>query len=162
MMAARLATLLPACLLAVATFAPASTASAQEHHHHMAASATSDAATMFAADAILSREMAAIRTGLASRLAEGGVGHGDATADGVLGRDLEARIGTIIRECRLPEDADAVLHGYLARMLTAAGTLQRADATASERYSAVRAAVHAYDDYGARFTDPAWKALAAE
>ena len=163
MMAARFATLLSACLLAVAAFAPASTASAQEHHHHMAASAASDAAAMFAADATLSREMAAIRAGLAAHLAEPpGGGDAGAAADGVLGRDLEARIGTIIRECRLPEDADAVLHGYLARMLTAAGTLQRADTTASERHSAVQAAVHAYDDYGARFTDPAWKALAAE
>lgn len=162
MVAARLAALLSPCLLVAGALAPTLPAGAQEHHHHATAAPAGTANVEFTADATLSREMAAIRTGLATHLAQDGDGQGDVSANAALGRNLEARIGTIIRECRLPQDADAVLHGYLARMLIAAGTLQRADATASARHSAVQAAVRAYDDYGARFTDPAWKALAAE
>lgn len=147
-----------ACLLLVGIFGMVPAALAQAH---AGTAAAADAAT-FQPDATLSREMAAIRASLEGRFSGIEAGTLDAAAYGALGRGLQDRVETIIRECELPAAADAVLHGYLGRMLAAAATLRRPDATPAERQAAALAAIRAYNDYGTRFRDGAWRALRAD
>lgn len=158
-MNARLASLPIALLLAAAA------ASAWAQHEHAAPAAHVDALAAatrarFQADAPLSREMAAIRAAFQAQLPAIHAGRLDAAGYAALGAEVETRIATMIRECRLPEDADAALHGYIGRMLAAAGRMKRADLDATAHRDAALEAISAYNDYGGRFVDPAWKALA--
>uniref|UniRef100_A0A0U1PAS7 DnrO protein n=1 Tax=Mizugakiibacter sediminis TaxID=1475481 RepID=A0A0U1PAS7_9GAMM len=156
-MNARLASLPFALLLAAA-------APAMAQHEHAAPAAHVDALSgatraRFQADAPLSREMAAIRAAFAARIAAIHAGRLDAAGYAALGAEVETRIATMIRECRLPADADAALHAYIGRMLAAAGRMKRADLDATAHRDAALEAISAYNDYGGRFADPAWKAL---
>ncbi len=121
--------------------------------------ATQENASRFQADAPLSREMAALRAAFAARLPAIQADHLDAAGYTALGAEVDTRVATIIRECRLPSDADAVLHGYLGRMLGAAARMRKADADGTARRDAALEVVTAYNAYGNRFADPAWKAL---
>lgn len=118
-----------------------------------------ESASRFQVDAPLSREMAALRAAFAARLPAIQAGRLDAAGYARLGMEVDARVATIIRECRLPSDADAVLHGYLGRMLGAATRMRNADADPSARHDAALEVVAAYNAYGSRFADPAWRAL---
>ncbi|MCE5233536.1 MAG: hypothetical protein ABFC67_10585 [Mizugakiibacter sp.] len=159
-MNARLASLPLALLLAAALPALAQ----HEHESHAAYATHADAASAatrarFKADAPLSREMAAIRAAFEAQLPAIHAGRLDAAGYAALGAEVETRVATMIRECRLPQDADATLHGYIGRMLAAAGRLKRADLDATAHRDAALETISAYNDYGVRFIDPAWKAL---
>lgn len=148
--------------LALAFAVAAAPALAQHAHHDPAAHVdTMAAATQarFKADAVLSREMGAIRAAFEAHLPAIHDGSLDTAGYAALGAEVETRIATIIRECRLPADADAALHGYIGRMLAAAGRMKRADLDATAHRDAALEAIAAYNDYGGRFVDPAWKAL---
>ncbi|HEX5959883.1 MAG TPA: hypothetical protein VFY97_01380 [Rhodanobacteraceae bacterium] len=153
------ASTLPTAVLVCALLAPSVALAQQNSHHPSHVPEASSSQATFKPDATLSREMAAIRAAFARRLDSIRVGELNDAEYATLGRDLEGRLGTIVRECKLPPDADAVLHGYIARMLTAAGTMQRTSEPVERRREAALAVVVAYDDYGTRFIDPAWQAL---
>lgn len=148
-----------AAALAILAWAPPALAQDHANHGGQGALAAPAATGRFTPDATLSNEMAEIRSALAERLSAIQTGKLDDADYAALGAALEGRITTIVRECRLPPDADAVLHVTIARMLTAASTMKRGGSTPEQRRDAAVAAVRAYDDYGARFDDPRWKAL---
>lgn len=156
-MNARLASLSLVLLLTAALPALAQ----HEHESHAAHADALAAATRarFQADAPLSREMAAIRAAFEAQLPAIHTGRLDAAGYAALGAEVETRVANMIRECRLPQDADAALHGYIGRMLAAAGRMKRADLDATAHRDAALEAISAYNDYGSRFVDPAWKAL---
>lgn len=148
---------LVAFAIAVLLAAPAP-ASAQ--HEHGATPPQVDVHASFRADAPLSREMAKIRVAFATHISAIEAGRLDAAGYAVLGGEVQTRVNTIIRECRLPAEADAVLHGYIGRMLTDAARMRQADLDLTARRAAALDVVKIYNEYGRRFVDPAWKSLA--
>jgi len=155
--------LAPVAAAALAILAWAPPALAQDHANHSGHGAPAAPAVTgrFTPDATLSNEMAEARSAFAERLSAIHAGKLDGADYVALGAALEGRVTTIVRECKLPPDAGAVLHVTIARMLTAASTMKRGSSTPEQRRDAAVAAVRAYDDYGARFDDPQWKALQA-
>lgn len=138
----------------------AAPAPASAQHTHGAAPAQVDAHASFRADVPLSREMAAIRAAFAAQIPAIGAGRLDSAGYAALGSEVQTRINTMIRECRLPADADAVLHDYIGRMLTAAARMRQADLDPTAHRTAALDVVKIYNEYGSRFVDPAWKTLA--
>ena len=138
----------------------AMSSSAVAQHEHAATPNRVDIHTRFQADVPLSREMAAIRTTFAAQLPAIRAGRLDAAGYASLGKEVEARVATIVRECRLPTDADTVLHGFIGRMLAAASRMRQADLGPAAHHKAALEVIAAYNEYGGRFRDAAWKALA--
>lgn len=135
-------------------------ASAVAQHAHTTAPNRVDIHASFQADVPLSREMAAIRTTFAAQLPAIRTGRLDAAGYAALGKEVEARVATIVRECRLPTDADTVLHGYIGRMLAAAARMRQPDLGPAAHRAAALEVIAAYNEYGGRFRDAAWKTLA--
>lgn len=128
-------------------------------HPHAAPPVQANAHARFQADVPLSREMAALRSSFAQQLPAIRAGRLDAAGYATLGTEVETRVTTIVRECRLPPDADAVLHAYIGRMLTAAGQMRDAGLDPAAHRKAALEVIATYNEYGSRFVDSAWAKL---
>lgn len=125
---------------------------AQHHEHHPAPAAAAAAATpaqRFATDAPLRKYMQSIRTSVAA-LEHGEHGQLDATQVATLAAGIQADIGRIVAECKLPADADAALHGIIGSLALNADKL-KSDPKAAGAVAGLRAAL---DAYAAQFDDP--------
>jgi hypothetical protein len=144
-------------LLGLAASVPAI---AQHAHTSSAEAASTSPHARFRADAPLSREMAGIRGAFAAKLAAIHANTLDPAGYAALGAEVETRVQTMIRECRLPPEADGVLHGYIGRMLASAARLRQAELDSTAHRTAAVEVIDAYNEYGGRFIDPVWKPLA--
>lgn len=130
-----------------------------EHHGHeqKAGALRLDQGRKWQTDEPLRRTMGELRGQFAGKL--------HAIHAGRLGRDEQAAlagavqkgVATIVEQCRLPPDADAMLHVVIADLLAAAEGMQ-AEAQ-GQRAAAAKRAVAALDDYGRHFEHPGWRAL---
>ena len=111
----------------------------------------------WATDAPLRQGMARLRVSLGGRLEAIHKGKLSADEARALGAEIEAEVGTIVAQCKLEPQADAMLHLVIADLLAAAEVLQGKHAGSSS--AAARKAVGALNHYGRYFDDPQWKAL---
>jgi hypothetical protein len=75
----------------------------------------------------------------------------EAAAD--LQRDIEAATSYLIANCKLPEAADAALHGLLIDLLRGAEALSEAD----QREQGLQRLVEALERYPQLFAEPLWR-----
>ncbi len=75
----------------------------------------------------------------------------EAAAD--LQRDIEAATSHLIANCKLPEAADAALHGLLIDLLRGAEALSEAD----QREQGLQRLVEALERYPQLFAEPLWR-----
>jgi hypothetical protein len=146
-----------ATLVSLGAAAPAIAA---DPHQHGAAAPTKlalDHGRKWATDEPLRKNMAEIRAALAAK--QSGIHAGKLTADEykALGALVEARVATIVAECKLAPAADANLHLVVAELIAGADAMQ-GKATTTPRTGAVHA-VRAVNDYGRYFDHPGWKPL---
>ena len=144
----------------VCALGPAVPAFAADEHHHAAgepAKLTLNAGKKWATDAPLRKNMTEIRAALAAKHAgihKGTLTPGDYKALGTL---VEARVASIVAECKLDPAADANLHLIVGELVASADAMQgKAQATPS---AGAAQAVRAVNDYGRFFNHPGWKPL---
>jgi hypothetical protein len=118
-------------------------AGAQHNDHHQAAATAPVPAQRYATDAPLREHMGGIRTAVAA-LEHGEHGHLDAAQVRTLAEGIQAHVRGIVAECKLPPDADAVLHGIIAPLAANAEKL-KADPQAAGAIMPMRAALEVYD-----------------
>lgn len=141
-----------AALLGLGVVAPAS---AQEHAHHATAVAATPAqapAQRWATDAPLRKGMADIRVAVQA-LAHYEMGHMGTEQALAQATAIEQSIGDIVANCKLDPQADAVLHGIIAKLAQGTAAL-KADPKDMAAIATLRAALQ---DYSRLFDDPDWK-----
>lgn len=152
--------LLAAALVAALTLGSGFSAFAADSHQHASgepAKLALDHGKKWATDAPLRKAMGELRTALAAK--QGSIHKGTLTpADyKMLGTTIEAKVATIVAECKLEPAADANLHIIVAELIAGADAMQGKSkiAPAAGAVLAVRTANH----YGEFFDHPGWKAL---
>jgi hypothetical protein len=73
-----------------------------------------------------------------------------------LATDIEGHVAYMIENCRLEEDADAVLHRLIAEILEGAAAMRSEGAARAPGAAQVAAALN---HYGRLFDDPGWTPL---
>jgi hypothetical protein len=134
---------------------------AADPHQHAAGEPSKlvlDHGKKWATDEPLRKNMGEIRAALAARQADihkGTLAPEDYKALGTL---VEARVATIVAECKLEPAADANLHLIVAELIAGADAMQGKSKTtpAAGAVQAIRAA----NRYGTYFDHPGWKRLA--
>ena len=135
--------------------APASDAHAAHHpaavdEAHAMPESHADDTARFATDAVLREQMAGIRDAVEA-LAHHEMGHMTEAQAREFAVDIEARVQAIIAGCKLPPDADAVLHGIIVPLLDSAIALQ----TTPSETAPVAPMRAALAEYARRFDDTA-------
>ena len=156
--AARLAGLLTAGLLSLASALPAAAQTAHEHQHAGAAVANLelDAGHKWATDASLRSGMAAIRSAFdADHPAIHQGKETDAEYEALAAR-IESQVNDIVKNCKLPPAADANLHYVIADLLQGV-SLMRGKDPARTRHDGAALVHGALNAYGTYFEDPGWQ-----
>jgi hypothetical protein len=153
--------LLAAALVAAFALGTGGPAFAADPHQHGAAAPsklTLDHGKKWSTDEPLRKNMGEIRAALAAK--QGGIHKGTLSPEDykALGTLVEARVATIVAECKLAPAADANLHLIVAELIAGAEAMQGKSKTtpAAGAVQAVRAA----NQYGRFFNHPGWKPLA--
>lgn len=148
-----------AAALAVGAGAPAFAASTQDHAHGVTAPAklTLDHGKKWTTDAPLRKRMGEIRTLFANQLAAIHAGKLSAGDYQALGLAVEQQVGGIVAECRLPPEADAMLHLIVAELLEGADIMQ--GKAAGKPAEGAHRVVVAANNYGRYFDHKGWKPL---
>ncbi|HET8763899.1 MAG TPA: hypothetical protein VFM52_01640 [Rhodanobacter sp.] len=151
-----------AAVLATLVAVPALPAAAAPQHAHEASTATHqlqlNAGRKWQTDAPLRANMASLRTTLQPLLP---ALHADTLKPDdyrQLAATVEARVTDIVRQCRLPAEADAQLHIIVGELFAGAGQMKGTDAAHAPRDGAIKV-VAALNDYGRYFDDPGFKPL---
>lgn len=111
----------------------------------------------WATDEPLRKNMSAIRTALAAKhyaIEKGALKPDEYKA---LGKLVEARVATIVAECKLAPAADANLHHIVADLIASADAMQGKSAT-KPAMGAART-IRSVNTYGQYFDHPGWKPL---
>lgn len=110
----------------------------------------------WASDDALRASMSRIRQDMAASLPKIHKGAFRRADFDALAGKVQAQVDHITANCKLPEDADLVLHGILEQILDGIGTMK-----GTERRSAGAVkVVESLDVYGKTFDHPGWKPLA--
>ncbi len=106
-------------------------------------------------DAPLRQGMSEIRAAMAG--AQAAIHESSLTPEGygALASRVEREVETMIRECKLPEEADAWLHEILGQILDGADAMKNGPA----RQDGAAKIVEAVNVYGASFDHPLWQPL---
>ncbi|TVO58515.1 hypothetical protein [Denitromonas halophila] len=151
-----------ACVLsALAAFTMGGAVAASGEHHHDASppALTLNAGSKWQTDAPLREGMQHIRARLELTLPAVHAGQASAAQYGALVEAVEQEVAGIVAHCKLPPDADAVLHGVIAELSQAADALRAAPAETDQRAGVIRL-VTALDAYGRHFDHPGWAPVA--
>lgn len=147
-------------LLAVMLATPLATMAAAETHHHGAApkKMVLNAGKKWATDEPLRQGMNAIKASAAATLPLAHAGKaGDADYD-AFAKEVAARIGAIVQQCKLDPKADAQLHDVVGAIMDGAEIAQ--GKKGANRASGVVKVVQALNTYGKYFDHPDWTPLA--
>lgn len=128
---------------------------AQAHVSHVAAS-TDAPARLWAADASLRDGMRRIRSAVGA-LEHYEHGHMDAAQATNVAGLIDAAVGDMVANCKLAPDADAALHGLLAKFVAGARALREAREPPAAAIAQMRDALARYPQL---FDDPQWSASA--
>jgi len=144
-------------LLVAGGAAQAATASHAEEDAHGAVKLQLNKGKKWETDAPLRQGMAAMRASMDEKL--GAIHKGKLTAEEyrALGSKIDTEVGSIVAQCKLAPEADAMLHLVVADLLGAAEIMQGKHKGSPA--AAARTAVGALNKYGRYFDDPQWKAL---
>lgn len=150
-------------VLSLSAAGPASAADAHPHgHEHGQAAAPAtlqlDAGRKWQTDAPLRKEMGNVRQAMAGSLHAIHEKKMSARAYERLAKKVEASVGEIVANCKLPPAADAQLHLVVADMLAGAEQMAGKAGSARRIDGAIRV-VGALDSYGRYFDDPGFKPL---
>lgn len=133
-------------------------AHAQEgHEHHAPAAAVSQEipAQRYATDAPLRKGMAQIRTAV-DALGHYERGHMGAEQAAGFASDIQAQVAYLVANCKLEPEADAALHGIIAKLGAGAQALK----TDPANLAAIPPMREALADYQRTFDDPAFEKAA--
>lgn len=145
--------------LAFAMPLPSAALAADPHAHgHEAGAATLqlDHGKKWATDTPLRRGMDAIRAAVIGAPAPLHQGKAKPGAYAEVGRKVEAEVGKIVAECKLPPAADAQLHLLVAELIAGADAMKAAKTGAEGRDGLVKVA-GTLTTYGKYFDHPGWK-----
>lgn len=153
-------TLIAAALVtafALGTGAPTLAADPHQHAAGEPSKLALDHGKKWATDEPLRRNMSEIRAALAAK--QVGIHKGTLAPEDykTLGTLVEARVATIVAECKLEPAADANLHFIVAELIAGADAMQGKTKT-TPGAGAVQA-VRAVNEYGRYFNHPGWKPL---
>ena len=155
-----LSTLLVAGALALAAAGlPAAALAATEHKHDHGtepARLQLDHGKKWKTDEALRRGMASIREAVHAAPATLHKGTAKPEAYAELGNRVEADIGRIVKECKLPPDADAQLHIVVAEAIAGADAMKSARNGKAGRAGLLKVD-GALKSYGRYFDHPGWK-----
>jgi hypothetical protein len=145
--------------LSAAVLAPATLAADTHSHGHDAAppKLQLDHGRKWATDAPLRRGMEAIRDLVHGAPAPLHKATAKPEAYAALGKRIEVEIGHIVKECRLPPDADAQLHIVVAELATGADAMKGA-ASAGAGRAGLLEVDGALRNYAKYFDHPNWAA----
>jgi hypothetical protein len=152
------AALAAAFALGINASAIAATA-AHDHAHDAGAPAqlVLDHGKKWTTDAPLRKRMGEIRSLLAQRIPAIHAGKLSAAEYRKLGAAVEEKVGAIVAECKLPPEADAMLHVIVADLVAGAEIMQgKAAGKPADGAHKVATAANAYGEY---FDDKGWKPL---
>lgn len=150
----RLAAALLASAIALGAAGPA-LAAAGHSHDAGAMTLTLDHGRKWPTDESLRTGMSGIRAAMAAVLEPIHKGTLPAGRYGELAAAVEAQVERIVKDCKLPDAADAQLHIVLAQIQEGVEGMK-----GTERQAGAVAIVKALDAYGRHFDDAGWKPLA--
>jgi hypothetical protein len=130
-----------------------------DHGHAAAAAKPLPAGKRWTTDAPLREGMMQIRQSLEPKL---GAIHKDKLAADeykAIAEHADKQIANIVANCKLPPDADAALHGIIARV--GEGTEAMAGKSKLQPREGAIKVVEALEEYGRTFDHPRWKRLHA-
>lgn len=153
-------TLLAAALVTAFALGIGAPTLAADPHQHAAGEPSKlllDHGKKWATDEPLRKNMSEIRAALAAKQA--GIHNGTLAPEDykALGTQVDARVATIVAECKLEAAADANLHLIVAELLAGADAMQ-GKSKKTPRAGAVQA-VRAVNEYGRYFNHSGWKPL---
>lgn len=151
--------LVAAALAAALVFGPAPFALAQHGHGdaHAPSQLTLDHGKRWTTDAPLRRHMGDIRTTMAANLERIHAGTLPAAEYAKIGATVEGKVGSIIADCKLPPEADAMLHVIVADLVAGADIMQ--GKAQGDRAAGAHKVVTALDGYARYFDDAAFEPL---
>lgn len=151
-----LAALLLACTTA-ALPAIARAATGHDHDHATAAAKPLPAGKRWATDAPLREGMTQVRRAFEPKLR--GIHRSTLPTEDyqALAATTEVQIANIVSNCKLEPDADAALHGVLAKM--SEGMAAMAGKSATKPRDGAILVLAALDEYGRSFNHPGWKPM---
>lgn len=134
-------------------------AAAAEHHHHGGeASLYLNQGQKWATDDPLRQGMGHIRAAMAAKLQAIHTKRLSQAEYGKLAAQLEQEVGGIVAACKLPEEADAMLHLVLADLGAGADAMAGRTKGSEPRQGALKV-LGALEDYGRYFDHPGWQPL---
>ena len=149
-----------AAVFALGINAHAVAAGAAHDHAHDAAAPTQlvlDHGKKWETDAPLRKRMGEIRSLLAPRIPAIHAGKLSDAEYRKLGAAVEEKVGAIVAECKLPPEADAMLHLIVADLVAGADIMQgKAAGKPADGAHKVTTAANAYGKY---FDDKGWKRI---
>ena len=152
-----IATLSAAALLSAGT----ATALAQDHgHSHDAgetAQLTLNNGKKWATDANLRQGMSLIRDALAAELPAIHAGQATAKQYRALAQQTNDQIAFMVKNCKLDQKADAMLHLVLADLIAGAGAMTLQDSNKAR--NGAENIAHALENYATYFDHPGWRGL---
>jgi hypothetical protein len=144
--------------LSAAILSPVALAADPHSHGHDAAPAKLqlNQGTKWPTDEPLRKSMATIREAVHGAPAPMHKGAAKPEAYAELGNRVEAQVGVIVKECKLPAAADAQLHLVVADLLAGADAMKGARTASAGRAGLVKVD-GALRNYGKYFDHPGWK-----
>ena len=146
-------------LAATFAIAPLPARAADPHHHGPDASAASlklDNGKKWGTDEPLRRGMASIRETVHGAPAPLHKGTAKPEAYAEVGNRVEADVGRIVKECKLPPEADAQLHIVIADVIAGADAMKAARDGKAGRAGLIKVD-GALKAYAKHFDHPGWK-----
>jgi len=130
------------------------------HAHDGAPGATVklDHGRKWASDAPLRDGMGRIRGLVAPKVAGAHAGTMGTAEYAALAGQVEVEAGKIVANCKLPPEADAVLHGVLSDLMAGTDAMAGRGKATAPRDGFVKV-VTAVNDYGRTFEHPGWKPI---
>jgi len=144
---------------AALTIASAPARAADPHHHGHEASANAlklNNGKKWGTDEALRRGMTAVRLAVHGAPAPLHKGTAKPEAYAAVGNRIEAEVGRIVKECKLPPDADAQLHLVIADVIAGADALKGAKDGKAGRAGLIKVD-GALKAYATHFDHPGWK-----
>ena len=142
----------------VALAAPAAAPHAHDHGHAATPALQLDHGRKWASDAPLREGIGRIRAAVAPQLArKSTMGPEEAAA---LAARIEGEVGAIVANCKLPPQADAMLHTVLGELMAGTGTLA-GRTPGADRTRGLHQVAAAINDYGRIFEHPGFRPLPA-
>ena len=144
--------------LSAAAFAPAVLAADPHQHGHGAApmKLQLDHGKKWKTDEALRRGMSSIREAVHGAPAPLHKGTAKPEAYAEIGNRVEADVGRIVKECKLPPEADAQLHVVVAELIAGADAMKSAKDGKAGRAGLVKVD-GALKSYATYFDHPGWK-----